>query len=111
MIVLSPCLEFEVDANDAVSLEQLAGWTLTPANAQIWLTEENDSHDYWLKPGEHHVVHSGGKVVLSSTLTGDKDAKNADSPTVIRLSPPAHSLEHKGFLPSFMARHRTLPWS
>jgi hypothetical protein len=108
MIVLSPCLEFEVDANDAVSLEQLAGWTLTPANAQIWLTEENDRKDYWLKPGEHHVVHGGGKVVLSSTVSG---AKDTESPTVIRLSPPAHSLEHKGFLPSFMARHRTLPWS
>ena len=79
MIVLSPCLEFEVDANDAVSLEQLAGWTLTPANAQIWLTEENDSHDYWLKPGEHHVVHSGGKVVLSSTLTGDKDSRGRNA--------------------------------
>lgn len=106
MIVLSPCLEFEVEANDAISLEQLAGWTLTPANAQIWLTEENDSHDYWLKPGEHHVVHGGGKVVLSSTMSGDK---GSEGPTVIRLSPPARSLEHKGFLPSFVGRNR-LPW-
>lgn len=108
MIVLSPCLEFEVEANDAVSLEQLAGWTLTPANAQIWLTEENDSHDYWLKPGEHHVVHGGGKVVLSSTVSSDKSDMG---PTVIRLSPPARSLEHKGFLPSFVARNRALPWA
>lgn len=108
MIVLSPCLEFEVEANDAVSLEQLAGWTLTPANAQIWLTEENDSHDYWLKPGEHHVVHGGGKVVLSSTVTGSKDES---APTVIRLSPPAHGFDHKGFLPNFIARNRSLPWA
>lgn len=108
MIVLSPCMEFEVDANDAVSLEHLAGWTLTPANAQVWLTEENDSQDYWLKPGEHHVVHGGGKVVLSSTLTGEPGGSGA--PTVIRLSPPASSLEHKGFLPRFVARHRALPW-
>lgn len=106
MVVLSPCMEFEVDAHDAISLEQLAGWTLTPANAQIWLTEENDSHDYWLKPGEHHVVHGKGKVVLSST-TGDGD----ELPTVIRLSPPAHSIEHRGFLPNFVARHRALPWA
>lgn len=108
MIVLSPCLEFEVEANDAISLEQLAGWTLTPANAQIWLTEENDSRDYWLMPGEHHVVHGGGKVVLSSTSS---DAENDDTPTVIRLSPPANSIEHRGFLPKFMARHRALPWA
>ena len=108
MVVLSPCLEFEVDANDAISLERLAGWTLTPANAQIWLTEENDSQDYWLKPGEHHVVHGRGKVVLSSTSSA---AHGADLPTVIRLSPPAQRIEHKGFLPDFVARHRALPWN
>jgi len=66
MAILLPCIEFETSASEAVSLQRIAGWTLTAVGARLWLTEENVGRDIWLRPGDRHVVVGAGKVVVES---------------------------------------------
>lgn len=107
MLVTSPRFEFEVGSNEAVALEQLAGWTLTAANGQVWLTEENDSRDYCLEPGERHRIRGAGKVVLVSWPTAESSAAQ---PLIIRLAPPLASLGRMSLRPRQTVRRPALAW-
>jgi len=103
--VISPCLEFEMDSNEAVALGRLAGWTLTSGNGQSWLTKVNDRRDYWLEPGECHLIRGSGKVVLVCWPTAGNDVAFA---ATIRISPPAASIGHRHLLPQLTLRKAAL---
>lgn len=105
MAIISPSLEFEIGDNEAIALDRLAGWALTSTNTQVWITEQNDRRDYWLKPGERHIIRGAGRVVVLSCPTS---AERSARPATIRLSPPAQSVRQEGFLPKFLACRRAL---
>ncbi len=64
MAVRTPSIEFAIGASEAMSLEGIAGWTLSAVSDRIWLTEENGGHDVWLLPGQRHLIASNGRVVV-----------------------------------------------
>lgn len=86
MVVLLPCFEFEMAAVEAVSLQRLAGWTLTAVNARVWLTEENGGRDVWLLAGDRHLIRTPGRVVVEAWLPAEA---GGDLRAIIRLAPPA----------------------
>lgn len=108
MVVLLPYLEFEVDAAKAVSLDRLAGWTLTSISTRLWLTEEMGGRDIWLLPGERHVIAGAGRVVIESWPAA---GATADPAARIRLAPPARSLGRRWCLPKLMRGSGNVAWA
>ncbi len=96
MASLLPYLEFELNADAAVSLDRVAGWTVISLNGRIWLSEEMGGRDIWLLPGQRHrIVRAGRTVVESWPVPG------AESPARIRLAPPPGTFGRRWFLPKF----------
>ena len=96
MQVQLPYLEFEMGAAEAVSLDRLAGWTLSSVSARVWLTEEKVGEDIWLLPGERHRIRGSGRVVVESW---PEARAGSDAPAKIRLAPPAGAFARKWRLP------------
>jgi len=96
MAIRTPSIEFAVGAAEAMSLERLAGWTLTAVSDRIWLTEENGGRDVWLLPGQRHIIAGGGRVVVEPWPMHGGAESHA---TTIRLRPPTGSCWRQWRLP------------
>ena len=101
MAILLPYIEFETSASEAVSLQRIAGWTLTAVGARLWLTEESGGSDIWLRPGDRHVVVGAGKVVVESWPAANAAA---DLPARVRLAPPTARCRRRWKLPRLWPR-------
>ncbi len=101
MAIRRPSIEFAVGAAEAMSLERLAGWTLTAVSDRIWLTEEEGGRDVWLLPGQRHIIAGAGRVVVEPWLGKGGAAAGA---ATIRLLPPAGSCSRQWRLPGLRPR-------
>ena len=56
----------ELDAREAVTLNDVRGSTLRVTRGTLWLTQENDSNDVILRTGDNWVVERQGATVLEA---------------------------------------------
>ena len=56
----------ELDAREAVTLNDVRGSTLRVTRGTLWLTQENDTHDVILRSGDNWVVERQGATVLEA---------------------------------------------
>ena len=56
----------ELDAREAVTLNDVRGSILRVTRGTLWLTQENDSHDVILRSGDNWVVERQGATVLEA---------------------------------------------
>jgi hypothetical protein len=56
----------ELDAREAVTLNDVRGSTLRVTRGTLWLTQENDTHDVILRTGDNWMVERQGATVLEA---------------------------------------------
>ena len=56
----------ELDAREAVTLNDVRGSTLRVTRGTLWLTQENDAHDVILRSGDNWVVERQGATVIEA---------------------------------------------
>ncbi len=101
MLVSFPYFEFDLSAGEAVSLDDMAGWTLASVCGRIWLTEASGDGDIWLLAGDKHEIRHGGRVVVEAWLPADAPLH---STAKIRLRPPVSTLGRRFHLPRLVSR-------
>ena len=60
----SPVLALE--AGQVVTLDDAAGTRIEARSGTVWVTEEGDSDDYIVAPGETLVVARGGRTLVQA---------------------------------------------
>ena len=62
-------LEFPVlalEAGQVLTLDDAAGTRVVPRLGTIWVTEEGDSEDHIVGPGETLIIDRGGRTLLQA---------------------------------------------
>ena len=64
MLLKSHQVSRELQSRQVVSLFAAAGATLRVTQGTLWITQENDQHDYLLHTGDQLLLANGGQTVL-----------------------------------------------
>ena len=89
----------EMGAGAVTKLQLAAGDCLTTRQGKLWITRSNDSHDYWLQPGDSLSFPHAGALWLEadgdSTLTIES-RRPAQSPArwLSKVLPLGRALQH-----------------
>ncbi|QJR14068.1 DUF2917 domain-containing protein [Usitatibacter palustris] len=51
---------------EVIALDDVAGATIKPTRGTVWITEEGDTADFVLRPGERRVVQNEGRTVVQA---------------------------------------------
>ncbi len=62
---------------EVITLDDARGVRICPRGAKVWVTEEGDSSDFVVNPGEDFVVTRAGRTVVQAIDTTWVDLKEA----------------------------------
>ena len=77
------CVE-RLAAGRLLAVRDAAGWTVTCCVGTVWITQESDERDIYLKSGESFTFDRPG-VALICAVDGMKGGPAGDAGTAIRL--------------------------
>jgi len=66
MLLNFPASRVALKAGEVLSLDDAKGIHIRPCGAQVWVTEEGDSSDFVVKPGEDFIVTRAGRTLVQA---------------------------------------------
>lgn len=57
---------FALEPGQVVSLDDACGALIEPSGGRLWITEEGESKDFVVRPGETFVVSRAGRTVVQA---------------------------------------------
>ncbi len=69
---ISTSVTFEIKPGETIPMRVARSTRLTVHGATVWATRSNDTHDYWLVPGDRLKLRERERLWLS--VDGDKPA-------------------------------------
>lgn len=70
MKILFPAAELMVAPGESVAIREGLGWTITCESGTAWLTQQHDTRDVVLSPGESFRLDRSGLAVVHALRLG-----------------------------------------
>jgi len=81
----SPSIHLHLKLRQIVSLPQTRGARVSVSSGSVWITEDRDSNDIVLMPGQSHVGNGTGSMLIYGLEDADVDIEDAATVAAPRL--------------------------
>ncbi len=81
----SPSIHLHLKPRQIVSLPQTRGARVSVVSGSVWITEDRDLNDIVLLPGQSHIGHGPGSMLIYGLEDADVDIEDAATVATRRL--------------------------
>lgn len=81
----SPSIHIHLKPRQIVSLPHTRGARISVVSGSVWITEDRDLNDIVLMPGQSHIGHGPGSMLIYGLEDADVDIEDAATVAAPRL--------------------------